>query len=513
MAFKLRDYQENGIQACVDILNSKKQCREVVVAPTGAGKSIYLAELAKRYDGPLLILQPSAVLLKQNYEKFIKVGGKASMCCASLKTKTIKGVDYTEVDGELVRCREISKVTFGTAGTVIKYIDELKKLGVKALAIDEVHLMTKSSTHSVKGRTVEKQSQIKKLAKKLGVKNMVGVTASPLYLTSSMSGAELKIMTRVRWKLFTDIRFVTQISELVANKYWTPLLYQINETDDTVLVHNTSGSDYTVESLNKFYKSNDLEGQVVEQIKILRKEGRKSIIVFVPSIEEANNLHKAYPDSAIVHSKMNDKVKNDFIDAFKNLEVPVVFNVNILSVGFDHPGLDAIITCRPTSSIAVFYQQIGRGVRLLEGKKDCKVIDFSGNVSKFGKVEELTFENIPYYGWALLNGKDGSLLTNFPIKAKHRPTRETLIKRGKGDLRKKENLENPEITFGMYKGRRFFDVAKDPKDSARFKNWSSWIYERYKKGEWTFSGSTGKGMIKALEEYLMIEKQVNKLPF
>ena len=69
MAFKLRTYQEEGIKACLEILRSKKKCREVVIAPTGGGKSIYLAEAAKQLDEPLLILQTSRELLKQNYQK------------------------------------------------------------------------------------------------------------------------------------------------------------------------------------------------------------------------------------------------------------------------------------------------------------------------------------------------------------------------------------------------------------------------------------------------------------
>ena len=62
--FKLRDYQEEGIRACVDILTSKRPtCKKLVVAPTAGGKSIYVAETVKRVDEPLLIRQPSKELL------------------------------------------------------------------------------------------------------------------------------------------------------------------------------------------------------------------------------------------------------------------------------------------------------------------------------------------------------------------------------------------------------------------------------------------------------------------
>lgn len=504
MGFVLRDYQENGVQACLDILTSKKVCREIVVAPTGGGKSIYLAETAKRLNEPLLIVQPSKELLKQNYEKFLKVGGKATLCCASLKTKTIKGVDYTEIDGKLIKCREVSKITFCTVGTVIKYTEQLKKLGVKKIALDEAQLMTQSNTQNVNNRTVEKPAQIKKLVKQLGITNLVGLTATPLYLQSSMGGSSLKIMTRTKWKLFTDIRFVTQISELVKNNYWSKLYYQVNETDTSKLKANSSGSDYTVESLKDYYTSNNLQGQVLEEVENLKKEGRKSIIVFVPTIEEAEKLYKNCPNSAVVHSKLDDKTRDYFIDAFKRGEIPVIFNVNILAVGFDDPTLDAIITCRPTASLSVYYQQLGRGVRIHPEKENCKVVDFSGNVAKFGKVEELYYENVPLYGWGLFSGKD-ELLTDYPLTNPHRPTKKSLVENGKRKLENKKaekqavlDKDNPEITFGMFKGRKVWDIVNS-QDSKRFFSWAQWFLKEQNKPS---PYPKNHALINALNKYL-----------
>jgi len=512
MIFKLRKYQEEGIKSCLDILQSKKKCREIVIAPTAAGKSIYIAETAKRLNEPLLIIQPTKELLKQNYEKFLKVGGEATMCCASLKTKTIKGEDYTEINGKLVKCREVSKVTFCTVGTIISYVKELKKLGIKKIALDECHLMTQSNTQKVKGRTVEKTAQIKKLVKLIGATNIVGVTATALYLKSSMGGASLKIMTRTRWKLFTAIRHVTQISELVENNYWSKLIYQVNETDESFLKENSSGSDYTIESLKNYYQANNLKDQILEEIVNLKLEGRKSIIVFVHSIEEAEELFKNCPNSAIVHSKLDDKTRDSFIHEFRYGKISVIFNINILSVGFDHPGLDAIITSRSTSSIALFYQQIGRGVRIHPEKENCKIVDFSGNVKRFGRVEGLHYENVPYYGWGLFNEKN-ELLTDFPISAKIRPTKESLIKANKEKLENKKRRENPEFYFGQFRGERLWDVAKG-KDAKRLRDYCSWIVEEYDKGKFTFYGDKGLTLKQGIWEYLKLPKeQVKGLPF
>ena len=498
--FKLRGYQGEGIDSCVSILTSpKRTCKELVIAPTAAGKSIYVAEAVKRVDEPIVVLQPSKELLKQNYEKFVRVGGKATICCASLKVKTSKGIPYTKLDnGEFVKCEEVSRITYATVGTVKKFAEELKKLGVKKAIIDEAHLSTKAG------------SEVRKLFKKIGITHIVGLTATPLYLEGGLSGAILKMMNRARWKMFSDIKHVTQISHLVENGYWSKLKYKIIDTDESFLEENSNGSDYTVFSQKRYYEANKLDDQIVEEIKMMQKEGRRSILVFVPTIEEAENLKAKFPGSDVVHSKA-PKERDRVVNGFKNLEIPVVFNVNVLSVGFDHPELDAIITARSTSSVSLFYQQIGRGVRIHENKEDCAVTDFSGNVKRFGPVEGLHYENIPYYGWGLFNDRN-QLLTDHPIKAVNRPTVESLMEIAKGEVQRKESRKNPEFYFGMFKGKKLWDIAQS-KDSTRLKSYCTWLYDKHKKGEWTFSGQKGEDLKAGIMEYLKVKEDTIKLPF
>lgn len=501
MSFTLRDYQESGIISCLEILQSKKKtCKELVISPTAGGKSIYVAETVKRLNEPLLILQPSKELLKQNYWKFVKVGGNASICCASLKTKTRKGVEYTELeDGTLVKCKDISKITYATVGTVKKFAKELKSAGVKKAIIDEAHLSTKAGT------------EVRKLFKEVGITHVVGLTATALYLESGLNGASLKMMNRVRWKMFSGIRNVTQINHLVEHGFWSKLLYQVNDTDESYLKENSSGSDFTVQSQRNYYKSNNLKDQIIEEVNNLLSEGRKSILVFLPTIEEADDLFASFPNSATVHSKMDSKTRDYVVNAFKDLVIPVVFNVNVLSVGFDHPELDAIITARSTSSIALFYQQIGRGVRIHPNKKNCKVVDFSGNVKRFGRVEGLHYSNVPYYGWGLFN-ENNELLTDFPISAKKRPTKESLIEQGEKEAKQKENKENPEFNFGMFKGRRLWDIAKS-KDSSRLQSYCSWFWDKYSKGQWSSDYPPSPSLVEGIREYLKLPKPAYNLPF
>lgn len=433
------DYQQKGIEACVSILTSVRPRKELVVSPTGGGKSLYIAFAAKAIDFPLVVIQPSKELLEQNYKKYTELGGKAEIYSASMKTL------------------EIGQVTFATIGSIKNQAAKLKKMGLKAMIIDEAHLGTQSD------------SQIRKFIKDVNIDNVLGLTATPVYLKGGLNGAELKMMNRVRGSMFKNIAHVTQIAELVEKGFWTKLIYKIESTKQDRLKLNSNGSDFTQDSQKEYYKENDLNSKIATEVESLIREGRKSILVFVPSIDEANYLETIIPNSAAVHSKMKPSERDDVVNKFKTLELRVAINVNILAVGFDHPRLDAIITGRSTNSIGIYYQQLGRGVRIHKDKKDCSITDFSGNFSRFGMVEELNFVDLPGYGWGMFT-KD-ILLSNYPMEAKKRPTKGSLIKAAE-DKRKTvfevktyqpDTSETMRFWFGKYKDKKLSEVFEKDK--------------------------------------------------
>jgi DNA repair protein RadD len=438
--YKLRDYQSKSVSEGLAILNSTKASRELIVLPTGAGKSIVIAEIVKQLNEPIVILQPSKELLEQNYQKFINVGGNASIYSASAGYK------------------DLSKVTFATIGSIKKAVNELKKLKVTKIIIDESHI-------GVKGG-----SQLRVFLSSLGITNVLGLTATPFILASTMNGAELKMLTKIKSKLFTNISYVEQIHSMLDNRYWTPLEYRVVEQDDTFLKVNSSGSDYTEDSMQSFYENNDLQSQIVDNVEHCISEGSKSILVFVPTIEEADRLASRITNSKSVSSLTNKKERDDIINGFKNGQINVVINVGILTTGFDYPELETIILGRSTMSFALYYQMIGRGVRIHDNKNKTVIIDLSENYNRFGKVEDFTVDFVEGYGWGLFKGE--SLISNYPIEAKHRPNKSNLVK--------KKNIAVPvlqvgsnKMPFGKYKDFTLIDILK--KD----KGYLVWMYEKF----------------------------------
>lgn len=436
---KARGTQQQFIDKGISLLTSKSTKKSIMVAPVAYGKSICIANIVLGLDAPSIVLQPNQELLKQNYSKYISYGYHATICSVSMKVKQMQSKMYTEIDGELVRCDELSKVTYATIGSIVKYIKEIKALGVKYIIIDECHISS-----NVK-------SQLRKFLKSANIKNVLGVTATAITLRSSFFDSYLKMMDRTSTNLFTSLAHVVQISEVVVAGYWTKLEYFKLITAENALEYNTTGSEYTQESMKKFYDINRNAPRCVKATERLVRYGKKSILIFVPSVADALHLERKIPNSRAVYGNMDKKDRIKVIDDFKSLKLKVVINVEILTTGFDHPQLDAIIMARPTASIALYYQILGRITRPHTLKPVGTIIDLSGNVSKFGPIESLNYDYIDGYGWGLFS--DDILLSDFPLSATTRPTKEILIKSvsEEGIVEVKEHSK-VKIWFGKYKG-------------------------------------------------------------
>lgn len=409
-----RGTQEQFIDKCVTALKSKSTKKCVAVAPVAYGKSLCIAQIVSKLDSPVIILQPNKELLQQNYLKFVSYGSKATVCCQSLKLFQKNRTSYTVIDGKEMPCKVLSEITYATTGSVTSMAADIKALGVKYMIIDECHLST--STKSV----------LRKLMEATGIKNILGVTATPVILTSSMEGSYIKMLTSTSKNLFSTIIHVVQVSEMVESKYWSKLAYEIKDVDTKNLKYNTSGAEYSDKTIEEHYIHNKLHDRAVKKVKLLRAQGKKSILIFAPNIATARHLTANINGSEFIHGKTKPKERAEIINRFKTLETDVLINVEILTAGFDHPQLDTLIMLRPTASIGFYYQILGRITRIHPDKKYGLVVDYSGNVHRFGKIENLNYEYIDGYGWGMFS-KD-KLLTGVPIKMDNKPTKDTIKK-------------------------------------------------------------------------------------
>jgi DNA repair protein RadD len=425
---QLRENQVLPVQNGVEFFKSKKAEPSVIVAPTAFGKSIVIAAIAKEVGERLLIIQPSKELLEQNYNKFIGLGGDASIYSAAMNEK------------------EIGSVTYATIGSIVKIAHRFKSLGISKVIIDECDRFPR-----------EPGGMLRKFLTNAGITHVLGLTATPLKLQTNMGDdgpfSKLVMLTSRSKKgnFFKNIIHVAQIEEMVKLGFWSPLLYESYDFDTGELVYNSTGAEYTDDSIKRAYKNQNIGGKIIR--KVAELTDRKSILVAVPTIDEAIELATKIPNSAPLYSGMADRDRNRIIDDFKNGRLRVIIQVNILSVGFDHPQLDCIITGRPTSSLSWWYQFVGRVTRIHSEKLNGLVVDFVGSVPKFGKVEDLYFKyETPL--WKLY-GEGQKLLTGIPL------SEIGLHIEGKQSPHEiAASTEPVMLTFGKYTGQ---EVRKTPK--------------------------------------------------
>lgn len=373
---ELRDYQESTVQASLAYIGSKEKRPGVIVAPTAAGKSWEIAAIAKRYPHPILVLQPSIELLKQNHEKFTMMGGKASIYSDGAKSKEIGHVTYSILQG-------------------IKDKAELfREAGVGLVIIDECH----------HGISPDATSMFSKFIKKLNPKKVIGLTATPFRLKNNIEGSRLVMLNRMRPGYFRHFIHVTQIQEMIDRGYWSESVDEKWYMDEDKLVLNTTGSEFTEDSIRQTVKENGINNEIYLNIREILKSGsRKHILVFADSLESCEKFCEHIPESDFLSSKFSDKRRAKVVEDFKSGDIKVLFNYGILGTGFDFPELDCIIIGRPTNSLAIFYQIYGRGVRVCESKDDFLFIDYCNNFERLGHPRNLSIEDFPGHGWGVFD--------------------------------------------------------------------------------------------------------------
>ncbi len=419
---KLRENQVEPVKKGVEFFQQKKSVPSIIVAPTAFGKSIVIAEIAHRLGEKLLVIQPSKELLEQNYNKFINLGGQASI--------------YSAAMGE----KEIGEVTYATIGSIVNIAHKFHTLGINKVIIDECDRFPR-----------EPDGMLRRFLTAAKITHVLGLTATPLKLQTNIDEhfrpfSKLVMLTSKSKKgnYFKEIIHVAQIKEMVDLGFWSPLQYESYDFDTGALVYNSTNAEFTDDSIKRAYKQQDIGGKIIKRISEL--PDRKSILIAVPSIEEAKELSTRLPSCEAIFSGMPDSERNKIISDFKSGKLRIIVQVTILSVGFDHPELDCIITGRPTASLSWWYQFVGRVTRIHPDKLNGLVIDFVGSVPKFGKVEDLYFKfEEPL--WKLY-GEETKLLTGIPLHEiglhkENQPSPHDVAAQG---------APIP-MTFGKYKGK------------------------------------------------------------
>ncbi len=357
--YTLRPYQADSVKAVIHYFR-KHSTPAVIVLPTGAGKSLVIAGLARLAKGRVLVLAHVKELVEQNHAKYEGYGLKGAIFSAGLGRK--------ETDQQVV---------FASVQSVVRNLDSFKNQ-FSLLVIDECHRVPD-----------DKNSSYQKVITHLrelnpGIK-VLGLTATPYRLGM---GWIYQYHTRgqVRTeesRFFRDCIFELPIRYLLDENFLTPARMMdapVLSYDFSQLKPANTGRYKEAEMDMVIDKAKRATPQIVEQIIQYARE-RKGVMIFAATVRHAQEIHGLLPEgeTAIVIGDTPTPERDAIIQAFKNREIKYLVNVSVLTTGFDAPHVDLIAILRPTESVSLYQQIVGRGLRLSEGKNECLVLDYAGN--------------------------------------------------------------------------------------------------------------------------------------
>jgi DNA repair protein RadD len=409
MKYELRDYQIDASNAAVKGLQEEKH-PFVIQAATGAGKSLIIADICHRINKPILILQPSKEILEQNYQKLM-----------SYNPEIDAGI-YSASKGR----KEIAKFTFATIGSIYK----------KPELFDHFNYVLIDECHGVNPKNLS--GMLTSFLKAINCQHVCGLTATPyridtLWTRDKWGGltatASLKMINRIsRTPFFRKIAYKIETGDLIEQGYLSPIEYSVDNAELDELVVNSTGADFTTESLEKYWNEKRLS-RIAAAVEYSNKHNKRTL-VFCSSLRQASRAKEMVEamgiSAAMVNGKTPMKVREDLIAKFRAGEIKHMFNVGVFTTGFDVPELDCIVMARPTMSLALYYQMIGRGVRLdpMTPDKILQVYDLVGVVETLGRVETIRVHRekggFRDEVWSEYGRMDACELYSFVVKKKAR---------------------------------------------------------------------------------------------
>jgi DNA repair protein RadD len=129
---------------------------------------------------------------------------------------------------------------------------------------------------------------------------------------------------------------------------------------------------------------------------------RRSWLVFCASVQHAFHVRDAirargFTCETIVGETPGAE-REALIHAFKRGDIRCLINANVLTTGFNAPGVDLLAMLRPTMSAGLYVQIVGRGCRVAPGRANCLVLDFAGNIARHGPINAVKPKGTKGYG-------------------------------------------------------------------------------------------------------------------
>ena len=347
---KLYDYQHGAIEKIFDRINESPTSYNLLYQlPTGGGKTVIFSEIARKY-------------IQKTKQKVLILTHRIELCKQTSNMLTEFKVDNKIIDSSVKEVHNDPNITCYVA--MVETLNN--RIKEEKVDINDIGLVIVDEAH---------YNSFRKLFKYFEKCFILGVTATPL-----SSNIDLPMR-----EIYDNLIVGEKISSLIEKGFLAEVtMYSYNVNLSTLKIG--ANGDYTVKSSEELYAKNTMQAKLVNAYETTSK-GKKTLI-FNNGIHTSRHVYEVFKIAGYkvkyIDNTNTKEERKQILDWFKNTPDAILTSVGILTTGFDEPTIETIIINRATKSMALYFQMIGRGSRLIENKKEFTVLDLGNNVSRFG---------------------------------------------------------------------------------------------------------------------------------
>lgn len=365
---ELREYQQEAL-ANLQKMREDKESIALLYQATGTGKTVTAVMDAKRMGGRTLFVAHTMELVNQAYETFKKIWGGVTVGKFADNVKELN-----------------THVVCGSVQSIALNLDLFDPKDFDYIIIDEAHHASAET--------------YQKLLAYFEPEFILGLTATPertdevnILDVFKNTAHKLDIQTAVEIGALTTVRCIRIHTNIDMTKVrFNSVQYNIRDLDVRICV--TERNKLIVNTWLDYVKN-------------------KRTVVFCASVKHAEQVAEIFKmhgvNAIAVSGSMKTSERKEQLTKFENGEIKVLCACDLLNEGWDCPKTEVLFMARPTMSKVLYIQQLGRGMRLSEGKEYLMVFDFVDNASQYNAPYTMhrLFKLKDYHAGATVLGKEG----------------------------------------------------------------------------------------------------------
>ncbi len=346
---KLRRYQERCLEAFDSWFNAKNKSNSfedklgTVILPTGTGKSITAVSCVEQQ------------IINHKMLKVLWVAHREELISQAAKEFRLNIPDANiQIEMAENKATSDADIIVGSVQTLQHERPDMQGFKPDLIVIDEYH------------HYHEKNIQYHGLVEKYPDAKVLGLTATPFRFV----GGDLPVGTKL---------IEMDIGTAIAHGYLVMPKPEVLKSKVSIAKVKSRAGDFATGELSEAVNTTERNWLITKRLMSVVQDEKRQGILFGVDVAHSQAMAKMLREAGVrvaeVYADTDKDERRIIMEQIRNREIDVLCNCLVATEGFDIPHLDFVCIARPTKSLGLYIQMLGRGLRLCEGKNDCLVID------------------------------------------------------------------------------------------------------------------------------------------